>query len=291
MTTARPAPATRFTPVGGIDLAVHEWASDGGGAPLVFAHATGFHGRVWDPVIAQFPDHPAHAIDLRGHGLSRAGPITDWRILANDVAEFLSQSGITGATGIGHSMGAHTLLQVAADHPEAFTRLVLFDPVILAPEAYGPGEEVFSAENRHPTARRKRDFASPEEMMERFAARDPYVLFDPRVFSAYCRHGLVPAASGAGLELACAPEVEASVYETSRSNAAIHDAARRVDIPVLVVRALHTNLFDFKSSPTWPGLAGLLPRGTDLHRPDMTHFHPFQDPEDAARIIAEFIAS
>lgn len=291
MTTARPAPATRFTPVGGIDLAVHEWASDGGGAPLVFAHATGFHGRVWDPVIAQFPDHPAHAIDLRGHGLSRAGPITDWRILANDVAEFLSQSGITGAIGIGHSMGAHTLLQVAADHPEAFARLVLFDPVILAPEAYGPGEEVFSAENRHPTARRKRDFASPEEMMERFAARDPYVLFDPRVFSAYCRHGLVPAASGAGLELACAPEVEASVYETSRSNAAIHDAARRVDIPVLVVRALHTNLFDFKSSPTWPGLAGLLPRGTDLHRPDMTHFHPFQDPEDAARIIAEFIAS
>lgn len=291
MTTARPAPATRFTPVGGIDLAVHEWASDGGGAPLVFAHATGFHGRVWDPVITQFPDHPAHAIDLRGHGLSRAGPITDWRILASDVAEFLSQRGITGAIGIGHSMGAHTLLQVAADHPEAFARLVLFDPVILAPEAYGPGEEVFSAENRHPTARRKRDFASPEEMMERFAARDPYVLFDPRVFSAYCRHGLVPAASGAGLELACAPEVEASVYETSRSNAAIHDAARRVDIPVLVVRALHTNLFDFKSSPTWPGLAGLLPRGTDLHRPDMTHFHPFQDPEDAARIIAEFIAS
>lgn len=290
MSTARPAPATRFTCANGIDLAVHEWASEGDAAPLVFAHATGFHGRVWDPVIAQFPDHPAHAIDLRGHGLSRAGPITDWRILASDVAEFLAQSGIAGAIGIGHSMGAHTLLQVAADHPGAFARLVLFDPVILAPEAYGPGEEFFSAENRHPTARRKRDFASPEEMMERFASRDPYALFDPRVFEAYCRHGLVPAASGEGLELACAPEVEASVYETSRSNAAIHEAARQVDIPVLVVRALHTNLFDFKSSPTWPGLAGVLPQGTDLHRPDMTHFHPFQDPEDAARIIAEFMA-
>ena len=289
MTTARPDPQTRFHPANGIALAVHEWASDGGGAPLVFAHATGFHGRVWDPVIAQFPDHPVHAIDLRGHGLSRAGPIADWRILASDVAEFLGQGSITGAIGIGHSMGAHTLLQVAADHPEAFARLVLFDPVILAPDAYGPGEEVFSPANRHPTARRKRDFASPEEMLERFATRDPYVLFDRRVFEAYCRHGLVPAASGAGLELACAPEVEASVYETSRSNAAIHDAAQAVDIPVLVVRALHTNLFDFKSSPTWPGLAGILPQGTDLHRPDMTHFHPFQDPEDAARIIRDFM--
>jgi hypothetical protein len=36
-------------------------------------------------------------------------------------------------------------------------------------------------------------------------------------------------------------------------------------------------------------LANVLPQGTDLYRPDMTHFHPFQDPADAARIIAEWI--
>jgi len=202
------------------------------------------------------------------------------------VAGFLDQAGLAGAVGIGHSMGAHTLLQVAADHPAAFSRLVLFDPVILAPEAYAAGDMAFTAENRHPTARRKRDFASPEAMMERFRSRDPYCLFDPRVFADYCRHGLVPAPSGQGFELACTPETEASVYETSRSNPGILDAARQVAIPVLVVRALHTNLFDFKSSPTWEGLAGILPQGTDLHRPDRTHFHPFEDPEDAARIIA-----
>lgn len=290
MTTARPDPVTRLYPANGIDLAVHEWPATGGGLPLMFAHATGFHGRVWDPVIAQFPDHPVHAIDLRGHGQSRSGPIADWRILASDVAEFLGQSGVAGAVGIGHSMGAHTLLQVAADHPGAFSRLVLFDPVILAPDYYAPGQESFSAENRHPTARRKRDFASVAEMMERFATRDPYRLFAPSVFEAYCRHGLVPAASGEGLELACAPEVEASVYETSRSNGAILDAARNVDIPVLVVRAQQADAFDFKGSPTWPALAGVLPQGRDLYRPDMTHFHPFQDPQDAAQIIAEFIA-
>ena len=70
---------------------------------------------------------------------------------------------------------------------------------------------------------------------------------------------------------------------------AILDAARTVQIPVLVVRAQHTTLNDFKSSPTWPELAEVLPQGTDLYRPDMTHFHPFQDPADAARIIAEWI--
>ena len=291
MTIARPAPATRFHAVNGIDLAVHEWASEGTGVPLVFAHATGFHGRVWDAIVDRFPAHPVYAIDLRGHGLSRAAPITDWRMLASDVAGFLAQAGLSGAVGIGHSMGAHTLLQTAADHPAAFSRLVLFDPVILAPEYYAAAETQFTAANPHPAIRRKRDFASAEAMIERFRERDPYVLFDRRVFEDYCRHGLVPAASGEGMELACAPEVEASVYASSRSNPGILDAARHVDIPVLVVRAKHTTLNDFKSSPTWPELATILPQGTDLYRPDMTHFHPFQGPEDAARIIGEFIGA
>lgn len=289
MTTARPAPATRFWPTGGTDLAVHEWSSEADGVALVFAHATGFHGRVWDAVIAHFPAHPAYAIDLRGHGLSRAGPIDDWRLLSSDVADVMQQAAIAGAVGIGHSMGAHTLLQVAADHPGRFARLVLFDPVILAPEFYASAAPLYTADNPHPAIRRKRDFASPEAMIERFRTRDPYNLFALQVFEDYCRHGLVPAPSGGGLELACTPEVEASVYASSRSNPGILEAAKRVTIPVLVVRALHTSLNDFKSSPTWPELAATLPRGQDLYRPDMTHFHPFQDPADAARIIAEFM--
>lgn len=296
MTPSRLAPITRTYLVNGIDLAVHEWTSDEAAAPLVFAHATGFHGRVFDAIIERFPARTAYAIDLRGHGQSGGNgaggvPIDDWRLVASDVAGFLEQAGVTGAVGIGHSMGAHTLVQVAADHPGAFARLVLFDPVILAPEFYAPGAPLYTADNPHPAIRRKRDFASVEAMIERFASRDPYNLFNPRVFADYCRYGLVPAASGEGMELACAPEVEASVYASSRSNGAVLEAARRVAIPVLVVRALHTNLNDFKSSPTWPELAAILPHGTDLYRPDRTHFHPLEDPADAAQIVADWVAN
>lgn len=290
MTTPRPAPVTRLYPVGDIDLAVHEWRTTGTGVPLVFAHATGFHGRVFDAIIAQFPDHPAYAIDLRGHGQSGGGLIDDWRVMASDVSDFLVQSGISGAIGIGHSMGAHTLLQVAADNAQAFSRLVLFDPVILAPEFYAPGPLLYTPDSPHPAIRRKRDFPSAEVMIERFRDRDPYHLFDRQVFEDYCRHGLVEAASGEGLELACAPETEASVYASSRSNGAILEAAKAVAIPVLVVRAQYTDLQDFKSSPTWPELARTLPQGTDLHRPDRTHFHPLEDPADAASIIAGWLA-
>lgn len=284
-------PSYRILPVNGIDLALFDWpASDAGSnAPtLIFAHATGFHARVWDAVIEHFPDHRVIAFDMRGHGRSSGGPIEDWRVMVRDVTEALAALGVTNAMGVGHSMGAHVLLQTAADTQGLFSRLVLFDPVIMPPEFYAAAQPLFSADNPHPTSRRKRDFASAEEMIERFKARDPYCLFDERVFEDYCRHGLLPAANGTGMELACPPEVEGSIYASSRSNAGILDAARTLDIPVLVVRAQQSDINDFKSSPTWPELARILPKGTDMHRPDRTHFHPFEDPADAARIIAEF---
>lgn len=283
-------PTQHSARVNGIDLAWFEWAAapDNTDPPMVFAHATGFHARVFDAVIEHFSGRRVFSIDLRGHGRSSGGPITHWRDVSRDVCEWMDLAEITGAVGVGHSMGAHTLLQSAHDRPDAFSRLVLFDPVILPPEYYTADDNPMAP---HPTARRKRDFASVEEMMERFETRDPYKLFDRRVFEDYCRFGLLPRDDGDGFELACAPEVEASVYESSRSNAGIFDVARSIDIPVTVVRAKQLGVMDFKGSPTWPGLADTMPQGTDLHRPDMTHFHPFQDPADAARIIAKAMAS
>lgn len=273
--------------VNGIDLVWFEWpgASDNDAAPLVFAHATGFHARVWDAVIEHFAGRRVISIDLRGHGRSGGGPITHWQSVADDVNALIDHLGLAGAVGIGHSMGAHVLLQSAADRPEAFSNLVLFDPVILAPEFYAPATPLFTADNPHPASKRKADFSSPEAMIERFKTRDPFNLFAPRVLEDYCTYGLLPTADGGGFELACAPQVEASVYASSRSNAGILDTARLVTTPTLIVRAQQSNVQDFKGSPTWPPLASTMPAGTDLDRSDHTHFHPFEDPADAAAII------
>ncbi|MEL6876531.1 MAG: alpha/beta hydrolase [Pseudomonadota bacterium] len=279
--------------VGGISLGYWEWpggAESNEAAPLVFAHATGFHARVFDAIIEHFPKRRVLSLDLRGHGRSEGGPVDSWAEIAGDIAAMMEQLGLAGAVGIGHSMGAHAMLQVAHDHPHAFRQLILFDPTVLAPEFYTQGDALFTADNPHPAIRRKRDFASVEAMMERFEDREPYSLFAPRVFADYCQHGLVSAANGEGMELACSPEVEAGVYASSRSNAAIHQAASKVTIPVLVVRAKQTGVAgDFKSSPTWPDLASTISGATDMYRPDRTHFHPLEDPDDAARIIAEAV--
>ena len=281
-------PVTRSVRVNDIALTYYEWRAKPGNhePPLVIAHATGFHGRCYGAIADQFPDRRVIALDLRGHGRSEGGPVDDWRLVASDVAAFVDQVRIRRAVGVGHSMGAHVTLQAASQRPEAYDRLVLFDPVILAPETYSTSDDDWGPDAPHPAIRRKRDFASPEAMMERFASREPYSLFTPRVFEDYCRYGLTERAGG-DYVLSCAPEMEASIYSSSRSNGGIFDAARSVEIPVTVVRAKQTDLRDFKGSPTWPGLASIIPNGTDLYRPDRTHFHPFEDPEDAAKIIAD----
>ena len=283
-------PNHAILPVNGIELSYFEWPGKNSDTPtLVFAHATGFHARVFDAIIERFAGHRAISIDLRGHGRSTGGPITHWQQVSDDVNALIGHLGIAQAVGIGHSMGAHTLLQCAADSPKAFRQLVLFDPVILMPDYYNNDSAEATNSEPHPTSRRKRDFASLEEMIVRFKTREPYALFDPRVFEDYCRFGLLPIREA--FELACPPEVEASVYESSRSNASIIETAATTDVPALIVRAQQTQMMDFKGSPTWPELASTMAHGTDLYRPDRTHFHPLEDPADATKIIAKAIVS
>ncbi|KEO89243.1 alpha/beta hydrolase [Erythrobacter longus] len=280
-------PITRHIKAGDITLAYHEWPSENEAAPtLLIAHATGFHGRCYDAIAAHFPDARVIAVDMHGHGQSTGEPLSEWQIVVDELTDLIDHLELSGAVAMGHSMGGHAVLRAAAKRPDAFRSLVLFDPVILSPEFYQVEVPGFAPGQMHPAAKRKRDFASVEEMIERFQTRDPYNLFRPDVFENYCRCGLTPVEDG-GFELSCSPEMEAGMYMSSLSGAPALDAATKVATPTTVVRAMQLEERDFKGSPTWPGLAASMPNGIDMNRPDMTHFHPFQDPDDAARIIRE----
>ena len=279
-------PTTRHIKAGDITLAYHEWTAEAGAPTLVIAHATGFHGRCYDAIAKQFPDCRVIALDMHGHGQSTGDPVDEWQGLVEEFTDVIDQMGLEGATGMGHSMGGHVILRAAAQRPAAFSSLVLFDPVILAPELYEKGMPGIDAGGMHPAAKRKRDFDSVEAMIERFEARDPYNLFRRDVFEAYCRYGLTPKEEG-GFELACAPEMEARMYMSSMAGKPALEAARHVQVPTTIVRAMQSEIRDFKASPTWPGLAATMSKGIDMFRPARTHFHPFEDPDDAAKIIRE----
>ena len=283
-------PLLHAVDVDGVRIACHEWRPEcrGAGPSVLLAHATGFHARVWDPVLRRLPGRHVVAVDSRGHGRSDKPPITHWRVFGEDLAAVADAFDLRGAVGVGHSMGGHALVDAAAARPGRFARLILLDPVIVAPEVYGGGWTLTGV-GVHPTAKRRRHFDSPEAMIERFRDRPPYAAFHPEALRAYCEHGLLPRADGEGFELACPPETEASVYMTSRTNADVYRSLRALEMPVLVVRAKEPpperDLMDFSSSPTWPGLVRELRHGRELFLPDRSHFIPMESPDEVATWI------
>ena len=262
----------------------------GSGVTLLFLHATGFHARVWDQIIARLPALHSVAVDLRGHGRSQEAPVLHWGEVVSDVSELVGKLDLTHIVGVGHSMGAHALIGAAAVEPRRYASLLALDPVIMAPEAYS--DYVLSDPNEaisHPMARRRANFDSPADMMERLVGKGSYGLFEPAILRDYCEYGLLPAPQG-GFTLACPPAIEASIYMTSRGNGAIFDAVRSLPVPVRVLRAkapVPGQALDFSSSPTWPGLAAEFPDAEDYHYPEHTHFLPMQIPDVVSRHIRE----
>ena len=65
-------PVLRRIAVNGVSLAYFEWRADLQGAEptLLMVHATGFHARVWDQVIAALPAR--HVIALEQREIGRA---------------------------------------------------------------------------------------------------------------------------------------------------------------------------------------------------------------------------
>ena len=281
--------------VNGITVSVFEWYPNerGWGDTILFAHATGFHARCWDRVVARLGQRHVLAIDQRGHGRSDKPLPVHWQDFGRDLAGVLRTLNLVNVIGVGHSMGGHAMVDAAAAEHDRFRRLLLIDPVIASPAGYAKADPWGAAlrGDIHPTAKRRNHWASPEEMFERFQNRRPFDTWDRDVLRDYCRFGLLPAADGAGYELACPPQFEAQVYMTSRGNGAVHDSIRAVKVPVLVVRAKEPptarDLMDFRYSPTWPELAGQFANGRELYMPEHTHFLPMEDPGLAARLTLE----
>lgn len=263
---------------------------------LLFVHATGFHARVWDKIINNLGQFHSISVDQRGHGRSEKKKIDHWNDVTIDVLELIEQLDLTNIIGVGHSMGGHALLGAAAKCEPRFNRIVAIDPVIPSEDAYHDDTpSPFNGAEEHPTAKRRREFDSAEEMADRLRTKGSFGVFDPEMFMDYCRYGLLPNEKGKGYVLACPPEIEASVYMSSRSNHDIYEAIRSLTIPALILRAKEPapdrSVMDFSTSPTWPGLVDQIKNGREIHFPDNTHFLPMEIPTEITRIINQEIES
>lgn len=272
---------------GDIDICYFEWG-DPSHQTILMLHATGFHARCWDRVIAHLPEYHIIAADMRGHGRSaKPQSLSDWSLQARDIGRLIKHLDIPNIIGVGHSMGGNALVQACAKYPQYFERLVLVDPTIMMPSAYEKPADLSQIDpSVHPISRRRNIWESPDEMFEHFKNRMPYCLWQADVLRDYCDYGLLPDDDGA-LKLACPPILEASVY-MGFNGVNPYLSINNIACPVHILRAPGLQAggeMDFTVSPTWDDLAAYFVNGRETYLPDLTHFMPMQNPE----IIADMI--
>jgi pimeloyl-ACP methyl ester carboxylesterase len=114
-------------------LDVHD---SGEGTPVVLLHGlTATHRYVvMGSRALERSGHRVIAYDARGHGRSDPAEPYDYPALTADLERVLDERGLDRAVLAGASMGAHTLLRFALEHPERAMALVVITP------AYDPAE-------------------------------------------------------------------------------------------------------------------------------------------------------
>lgn len=77
--------------------------------------------------------HHVYMIDQRNHGRSPWHDRFDYESMAGDIADFIRRHQIEQPAIIGHSMGGKAAMNLAVNHPDLISRLVIID---IAPKAY-----------------------------------------------------------------------------------------------------------------------------------------------------------
>ncbi|MEX2394901.1 MAG: alpha/beta hydrolase, partial [Actinomycetota bacterium] len=255
------------------------------GPPLLTVHATGFHGRVWEPFVPRLRERfTIVSLDQRGHGDSdKPESGYEWFHFGEDILAVVDELKLERPVGVGHSAGAAALVFAETSRPGTFERLVLMDPV--TPE---PDVGRFMASDQNPMAesakRRRAIWDSTDQMVDRLKQGSPLARWRDDFLQAYVAYGTDPLDNGT-YELKCPPAVEAQVYTMGGR----HDGWDR-----LTQLTPPTLLLTGKDSPMWADergevAASRIPKGT--HEVIAGgHFFPQENPDETVDRILTFLA-
>ncbi len=207
----------------GLRVAALDWGGDG--PPLLLLHPNGFCAGLFDPLASRVGDsfRPI-GIDLRGHGDTDAPPSAAgfaFELMAADVLAVLDHLGVDEVVALGQSLGGGVATLMDRLRPGVIRRLLLCEaiafsfedgPVRPRPAGSGPGD----GGNYMAAIARKRRAVWPdrETVLESYASRPPLDALASEALAAYVQWGFHDRPDGQ-VELACPPDIEATIFEAS----------------------------------------------------------------------------
>ena len=225
----------------GLTIAALDWGGEG--APLLLLHPNGFCAGFFHPLAIRLRDsfRPV-GVDLRGHGATDMPASVDglaYEAMASDVLAVLDHLGIEQVAALGESLGGGVATIVDRLRPGSVGTLMLCEAIAFGfddlprREPGQPGD----GGNYMATIARKRRAVWPDRATVRdsYASRPPLDALAPEALDAYVRWGFHDRADGQ-VELACAPEDEATLFESTGDDTGAPTAWRH--LPQLTAAAV-----------------------------------------------------
>jgi len=268
------------------DAALQYLLYDGDGPTLIFMHATGFLPWLWHPIARKLSDSfkiiSPYFCDHRSADPEEGG--LDWLLLAEDLTKFCKCLDIKSPFMVGHSMGGAVMTIAGGKYGLPIKKLLLIEPIFLP-------REVFSIQmtvDQHPLAsksiKRKNYWQDDSDARTYLKSKSLFQVWDDEMLDLYVRFGMVPAENG-GLELACHPRKEASLFMGSMG----YDpwpVISNVKCPVLVVEgenSINKGFIDLEK------VTNTFPHGRYHLVKDTGHLIPMEKPKTITRLIREFL--
>jgi pimeloyl-ACP methyl ester carboxylesterase len=267
------------------------------GVRLLLTHGNGFAADAyfpyWRQLLAKFD---LLVFDFRNHGqnVPAVPPHHTYEQLVRDlervVREVRSRLGTRPTAGLFHSMSGRTAMKHAIEVGWRWDALLLFDPPNVPPPAH-PAYAAMAAFEKRLTEwarQRRRRFGTVEELAEEYRQSRATVRWVEGAHELMARSVLRQSPDGAGYELVCDPENEATIYAQAMT-LNLWPNAREFGGPVKLI-GCDPNM---KGAPaTGPANAALGSEGGYDYNfvEGAGHLLQIEKPQECVRLTLEFLA-
>jgi pimeloyl-ACP methyl ester carboxylesterase len=261
--------------------------------PLVtLSYVNGFLPETYDQALRPlFKRHRVVSPHLRAMWQPPQTPATfqHWRQLADDLLAHLDKLTPNPVIGIGHSIGANTVMYVAAARPERFQRVVLMDPTLFPATVlqFIRFMRLIGRDARLPLVegalKRGRHWDSVDAAYHYFRGKKLFERWSDDAVHIYTNSITAPDPAG-GVRLVYPPEWEARFYQTVPTD--IWQYPAKLKMPTLIVRGELTDVFSPASAARF---ARLNPAAKIVTIPGAGHLVAQEQPEAVGKAIADFV--
>jgi pimeloyl-ACP methyl ester carboxylesterase len=241
---------------------------------IIFTHANGYSAECSNYYFNRISDKfRIIALDFSGHGESE--PIyefNDWYIYRDQIVELINVEKLNSAIGIGHSMGAASLLTASKLLPDFFKKLILFDPTVLSIPMMFLGL-VFGVPISKNAEKRRRVFKNREHIKKIFRKFPAFSNWNEEAYNDYIRSCIRDIPSGE-VELVCDPKLEAKNFRSPSFFSPFRYYKIKTESHIVI-----PEVYEVCSPKMGKRIISGNKLSTLTIMPEFTHLFPFEKPE------------